>query len=202
MTFDRIFKTALLTLLLILVWIGWTLGENGRYVYHPKTEHEGARVIDTRTGVVFEMDELQATIEFHPVSGEAILRKTRIGEDHTTTPSSATALVVPVAVVSLGALAVAIKFGKKKVLNRRKAQQQSFAVPRPSPSRKPNPETFSAKGQALWQNLLVKVLHDEHKAVRLIQFEHDELSRKGLPDEDMESLMARAIARWERDNAG
>jgi hypothetical protein len=45
-------------------------------------------------------------------------------------------------------------------------------------------------------------MYDEAKIERLIEFERDELKRKGRPEEVLEDLMQRAIARWERDNAG
>jgi hypothetical protein len=43
--------------------------------------------------------------------------------------------------------------------------------------------------------------HDQAKAKRLIEFEREELKRKGRAEESTEDLMARAIYRWERDNA-
>lgn len=55
---------------------------------------------------------------------------------------------------------------------------------------------------ALRQNLRVKVLYDEAKIDRLIEFERDELKRKGQREKTVEDLMERAIGRWERDNAG
>jgi hypothetical protein len=46
------------------------------------------------------------------------------------------------------------------------------------------------------------VLYDEAKIDRLIEFERDELKRKGQREEAVEDLMERAIGRFERDNAG
>jgi len=60
----------------------------------------------------------------------------------------------------------------------------------------------SRRGEALRKNLRLKVMYDEAKIDRLIEFEADELKRKHRPMEPVESLMERAIARWERDNAG
>jgi hypothetical protein len=60
----------------------------------------------------------------------------------------------------------------------------------------------TAQGKSLWQNLLVKVLHDEATALRLVQFEYDELKRKGLPEIPIVDLMRRANERWERENSG
>lgn len=59
-----------------------------------------------------------------------------------------------------------------------------------------------AEGETLWRDLLIKVLHDEAKAVRLVQFELDELKRKGIPEIPIVALIKRATERWERDNAG
>ena len=59
----------------------------------------------------------------------------------------------------------------------------------------------SPRGEALRQRLRHITLYDEAKANRLVDFERTELKRKGLPDESLESLMGRAIERWERDNA-
>jgi hypothetical protein len=60
----------------------------------------------------------------------------------------------------------------------------------------------AVRRQALRQNLRLKLLYDEAKIDRLIDFERDELKRKGRTQESVESLMERAIARWERENAG
>ena len=60
----------------------------------------------------------------------------------------------------------------------------------------------AARRQSLRQNLRLKLLYDEAKIDRLIDFERNELKRKGRTQESVESLMERAIARWERENAG
>jgi hypothetical protein len=48
---------------------------------------------------------------------------------------------------------------------------------------------------ALRQNLRLKVGHDEEKIDRLI-----DLERERLPNAPLQTLMASAIERWERDN--
>ena len=45
-------------------------------------------------------------------------------------------------------------------------------------------------------------MYDEAKIDRLIEFERDELKRKGAHEATLEDLMERAIGRWERDKAG
>jgi uncharacterized membrane protein len=55
--------------------------------------------------------------------------------------------------------------------------------------------------EALRQRLRHITIYDEAKIDRLIEFERDELKRKGRLPESVESLMTRAIERWERDNA-
>ena len=60
----------------------------------------------------------------------------------------------------------------------------------------------SARRAELRQDLRRKVLYDEAKIDRLIEFERDELKRKGQREEAVEDLMERAIGRFERDNAG
>jgi hypothetical protein len=60
----------------------------------------------------------------------------------------------------------------------------------------------AARRQGLRQNLRLKLLYDEAKIDRLIDFESHELMRKGRTKESVEDLMERAIARWERENAG
>lgn len=59
----------------------------------------------------------------------------------------------------------------------------------------------SSQREALRQRLRLITIYDEAKIERLIEFERDELKRKGRPPESIESLMTRAIERWERDNA-
>lgn len=58
----------------------------------------------------------------------------------------------------------------------------------------------SARGATLRQNLRMKVMYDEAKIDRLIEFEREELKRKGQRETPVEDLMERAISRWERDN--
>jgi len=53
----------------------------------------------------------------------------------------------------------------------------------------------------LRQNLRVKVLYDEAKIDRLVEFERAELARKGQKPADIETLLMAAIERWERDNS-
>ena len=95
-------------------------------------------------------------------------------------------------------IAVGIAVGVSRARKRRKASPQK---PKPAPMR---PEVIREVKQAaaLRQNLRLKGMYDEAKIDRLIDFEREELKRKGLPEETLESLMERAIARWERENAG
>src|SRR5579871_6618257 len=89
------------------------------------------------------------------------------------------ALVVLVIVVVIGVVA-----GGVRIVSRRKRLPES------------------RRREELRQDLRRKVLYDEAKIDRLIEFERDELKRKGQPEETIEDLMGRAIERWERDNAG
>ncbi len=58
----------------------------------------------------------------------------------------------------------------------------------------------SAKGiEELRQNLRRKVLFNEATAERLVGFERDERTRKGLPDASEIMLLELAIERWERE---
>lgn len=59
----------------------------------------------------------------------------------------------------------------------------------------------TSKREGLRQRLRNITFHDNGKIERLIEFERDELKRKGRPEEAIEELMSRAIERWERDNA-
>jgi hypothetical protein len=86
------------------------------------------------------------------------------------------------------------------ILGKRRKRVASMNTGR-SPSRQPKRLERSGQGEALRQNLRLKVTYDEAKVDRLIEFERSELRRKGLGDEGVESLMQRAIARWERENA-
>jgi hypothetical protein len=61
-------------------------------------------------------------------------------------------------------------------------------------------ESRASHEDALRQNLRLKVMYDEAKIDRMIEFERDELRRKGHPEEELESLMERAIGRWEQNN--
>ncbi|HTX38604.1 MAG TPA: hypothetical protein VME43_26440 [Bryobacteraceae bacterium] len=73
MLFDRLFDLALLLVLLGFLWIGWTSSQNGRYVYHSKTEQAEGYVIDTRTGTVFELDTGHgAFYEMRPQTGAMV----------------------------------------------------------------------------------------------------------------------------------
>jgi hypothetical protein len=58
-----------------------------------------------------------------------------------------------------------------------------------------------SRREALKQRLRNITFHDQAKTNRLIEFEREELKRKGRPEEAVEDLMQRAIERWERDNA-
>jgi hypothetical protein len=75
-TFDKLFRIALLTVLLAFLYIAWGMKDNGRYVYHPETGHEKVRafsriVIDSRTGTLFTWSlEQNLFLEFHPQTGE------------------------------------------------------------------------------------------------------------------------------------
>lgn len=70
---DRLFKAALLTVLLAFLYIAWLMKDNGRYVYHPENEHSVSQmVIDSRTGAVFFFIIGKGTIEVHPKTGEQI----------------------------------------------------------------------------------------------------------------------------------
>ena len=76
MSFDRLFKLALLAVLLGFLWVGWATRENGRYIYHPETEYGAPQIVDTRTGAVFmfslsgDRSDAYAFIEVHPQTGE------------------------------------------------------------------------------------------------------------------------------------
>lgn len=54
----------------------------------------------------------------------------------------------------------------------------------------------TANLEALRQRLRHITLYDEAKIDRLIEFERDELKRKNRPQEPVDSLMTRAIERW------
>lgn len=77
MTVDRLFRAALLAVLLAFLYIAWGMKENGRYIYHPQTGNEGFRIVmDSRTGTVFLLDPAnRAFIEIHPRTGEVIGHK-------------------------------------------------------------------------------------------------------------------------------
>ena len=60
--------------------------------------------------------------------------------------------------------------------------------------------TSSAHAKMLWNALLIKVLHDEAKAIRLVEFELDERKRAGRHDVPLAELIQMANERWERDN--
>lgn len=66
--------------------------------------------------------------------------------------------------------------------------------------RKRRPKGPSKREESLRQDLRRKVLYDEGKIDRLIDFERAELAGRGQRDTSVEVLMERAIARWERDN--
>jgi hypothetical protein len=75
------------------------------------------------------------------------------------------------------------------------------SVPVSPPVPVPNPKALSdARLAELMQTLRVMVFHDEAKMDRLIEFEREELKRKGRPEEPLEHLIERAIARLRVDN--
>jgi hypothetical protein len=80
------------------------------------------------------------------------------------------------------------------VLGKRKKRIASTDMGRASLSRQPKRPDRSGQGDALRQNLRLKVTYDEAKVDRLIEFERSELRRKGLADEGAENLLQRAIA--------
>jgi hypothetical protein len=77
------------------------------------------------------------------------------------------------------------------------------AAPQPASSRstsRPILTPLTAHGEALRQNLRIKVTYDEAKIDRLIDYERSELKRKGEREAAVEDLMERAIGRWELEN--
>ena len=68
--------------------------------------------------------------------------------------------------------------------------------PRPKLNSKPLRMSMDAAVKAdLRQNLRLKVLYDEERIERLIDFE-----RQRMPGASIEALMQAAIERWEREN--
>ena len=59
---------------------------------------------------------------------------------------------------------------------------------------------LTAQGAALRQKLRGPFGYDEAKIDRVIEFERDELKRKGEREATVEQLMERALGRWEREN--
>jgi hypothetical protein len=59
----------------------------------------------------------------------------------------------------------------------------------------------SSRREALKRRLQQITTHNQAKTDRLIEFERTELTRNRRPKENLDHLMARAIERWERDNA-
>jgi hypothetical protein len=78
MSFDRYFKLALLVTLLGFLFVGWTIAENGRYIYHANAEYEaGASIVDSRTGALYILvakDGNGLFVELRPQTGERIPR--------------------------------------------------------------------------------------------------------------------------------
>jgi hypothetical protein len=63
-------------------------------------------------------------------------------------------------------------------------------------------EPEGARREALRRNLRLKLMYDETKIDRVIEYERTELKRRGEREISLEDLMKRAIERWERDNRG
>jgi hypothetical protein len=59
----------------------------------------------------------------------------------------------------------------------------------------------SSRREVLKRRLQQITTHNQAKTDRLIEFERTELARNRRPKENLDRLMARAIERWERDNA-
>lgn len=76
---DRIFKPALLLILLVFLYVAWLMKDNGRYVYHPETDHGLSQlIVDSRTGTIFFLatsDGGIGTLEFHPQTGKRVAHK-------------------------------------------------------------------------------------------------------------------------------
>ena|ERR1035438_5119993 len=115
-------------------------------------------------------------------------------------------LLVMVAAICLVASIVGVRRARKKHLQSTDKTQKHRhpgaihpATPKPESSR-PSLPSRSGQRETLRQNLRIKVTYDEAKIDRLIQFERDELKRKGEREATVEDLMERAIERWERDN--
>jgi len=59
----------------------------------------------------------------------------------------------------------------------------------------------SSRREVLRRRLQQITTHNQAKSERLIEFERTQLVRNRRPKENLDHLMARAIRRWERDNA-
>jgi hypothetical protein len=103
-------------------------------------------------------------------------------------------------ILILSSIVVAVCVIATMVLGKRRKRVASMDMGASLSRQSKRPER-SGQGEALRQNLRLKVTYDEAKVDRLIEFERTELRRKGLADEGVENLMQRAIARWERENA-
>jgi hypothetical protein len=130
-----------------------------------------------------------------------------------------TQILVLLVILTVACLGAAVHFRytrKKRQYSAHKAQtaptrpemvravQERMLLPKkqlPSVQAPPTmPNAYSARREALRQNLRIKVTYDEAKIDRLIEIESSELKRKGEPDATVEDLMERAIERWEREN--
>jgi hypothetical protein len=112
-------------------------------------------------------------------------------------------LLTVIAAVCLAALIAGVRrsWKNRRLQPRPEVQMRLLAKTLPPvPPARPKPREHSPRLKHLKQNLLTKVLHDDATAARLLQFEIDEGRRRGLPEEDSETLLERAIERFERDN--
>jgi hypothetical protein len=111
--------------------------------------------------------------------------------------------ILIVLVVFVAACLAALIVGVNRARRKRISSMHKAQVPQPRPeavSMPTKPEAQAGQLEALRQNLRLKVMYDEAKIDRMIEFERDELKLKGQREDTLEELMARAIARWEQEN--
>jgi hypothetical protein len=56
MTFDRLFKTAILIVLSALLYLAWGMKNTGRYVYNPRVDKAQDILLDIQTGRMFYLN--------------------------------------------------------------------------------------------------------------------------------------------------
>lgn len=200
MTFDRLFKLALLTVLLGFLWIGWTVRQNGRYVYHPQTEYDSAHMIDSRTGAVFELDlKSNGFTEFHPQTGEGIIHGLWVrAEGGRVTGTQILVTFVVLVSVALAILAVSrTRARKKRLLSTAKVPEpQTRTAPTVTQQTPPAPATErTPQCELIRQKLRIPLMYDEEKIDRLVAME-----RARTPGATEEDLHAAAYERWVQDN--